>query len=133
MISTLEQLKIDEGFRGKPYVDTVGKITIGYGHNLDDNPLTEKQAEQILKDDLELVIRECVLLPYYSELDPPRRSIVLQMVFNMGMPNFKGFKKMNAALSAKNYELAAIELLDSKAARDLPIRYERLAKIMRLG
>ena len=35
-----ERLKNDikrhEGFRSKPYKDTVGKTTIGYGRNLDD-------------------------------------------------------------------------------------------------
>jgi lysozyme len=133
MISTLEQLKIDEGLSLKLYKCTSDKWSIGYGRNLEDNPLTIEEAEYLLKSDLEKVSRECAKLPYYSELDPHRRSVILNMVFNMGMRRFKGFKEMNKALSARNYELATIELLDSDAARKLPERYGRLAKIMRFG
>ena len=43
-----EQLMIDEGFRSKPYSDTVGKLTIGYGRNLDDVGITRNEAFQML-------------------------------------------------------------------------------------
>ena len=33
--------KINEGLRSKPYVDTVGKVTIGVGRNLTDRGLSE--------------------------------------------------------------------------------------------
>ena len=32
----VQQLTRDEGIRNKPYVDTVGKVTIGVGRNLSD-------------------------------------------------------------------------------------------------
>ena len=28
-------MKIDEGYRGKPYLCTAGHLTVGWGHNLD--------------------------------------------------------------------------------------------------
>lgn len=131
-MSAIEQIKIDEGFRGKPYLDTVGKATIGYGRNLDDNPLTKEEAEYLLKNDLKKVAQECCLLPYFSELSSSRRAVILNMVYNLGMTRFKKFKETNKALSAKNYLLASIEMLDSKWAReDVGDRAVRLAKIMR--
>ena len=130
-MSVLDQLKIDEAFRGKPYKCTAGKTTIGYGRNLDDNPLTEEEAEYLLKNDLEKVSYECCKLPYFSELSIVRRSVILNMVFNLGMPRFKKFKKMNKALSEKNYLLASIEMLDSKWARQVGDRAIRLSELMK--
>ena len=34
----------DEGFRSRPYKDTAGKLTIGYGLNIDDMEMTKKEA-----------------------------------------------------------------------------------------
>lgn len=39
----VKELKVEEGFRSKPYKDTVGELTIGYGRNLHGLPLTEKE------------------------------------------------------------------------------------------
>ena len=36
IIGIFDQLKRDEGLRLTPYQDSVGKLTIGYGRNLDD-------------------------------------------------------------------------------------------------
>ena len=42
-----ELLKKHEGIRSKPYKDTVGKITIGVGRNLDDVGLSN---DEIIND-----------------------------------------------------------------------------------
>lgn len=132
-MSALEQIKFDEGFRGKPYLDTVGKTTIGYGRNLDDNPLTKEEAGYLLKNDLKKVSYECCKLPYFSELTIPRRAVIINMVFNLGMTRFKKFKKTNKALADKNYLLASIEMLDSKWARQVGDRATRLSEQMKNG
>ena len=40
----IEHIKKHEGFKSKPYKDTKGKWTVGYGRNLDDNPLTPDEC-----------------------------------------------------------------------------------------
>lgn len=132
-LELIEELKRDEGFRGKPYKDTVGKLTIGYGRNLDDNPLTEQEAEILLINDLEKILYDACKLNYYSELTLSRQSVILNMIYNLGINRFMQFKKMNAAISVKNYELAAMEMLDSKWAKQVGDRAVRLSNIMRHG
>ena len=46
------ELTRDEGLRLQPYRDSVGKLTIGVGHNLDANGITYAAAMQILEDDI---------------------------------------------------------------------------------
>ena len=130
-ITIIDQLKHDEGFRGQPYKCTAGKTTIGYGRNLDDNPLTEKEAEYLLTNDINKVVYECRKLPYYSELSSLRKSVIVNMVFNIGMSRFKKFVKLHKALSERNYLRASVEMLDSKWARQVGSRATRLADLMK--
>lgn len=51
-------LKLDEGLRLKPYRDTVGKLTIGIGRNLDDVGISEAEAEYLLSNDLDRTISD---------------------------------------------------------------------------
>ena len=126
-----EQLKIDEGFSGRVYQCTAGKNTIGYGRNLDSNPLTREEAEVLLVNDLKQVVKECLKLEYFPNLKPERRAVILNMVYNMGMPNFMNFKKLNEALISHDYEKASIEMRASKWARQVPNRAVALSEIMK--
>ena len=131
MKSAVQQLKEDEGFRGNVYKCTAGKNTIGYGRNLDDNPLTEDEAEFLLNSDLQKIVANLSDLPFYSRLTPQRRGVVINMTYNLGLPRFKQFKRMIAAMYLCDYELAADEMLDSKWAKQVGNRADRLAEIMR--
>ncbi len=132
-MSAIEQIKEDEGFSGRVYRCTAGATTIGYGRNLDQNPLTPEEAEHLLKNDLKIVLKQAVRLPYYHRLPPVRRGVILNMIYNIGISRFNKFVKMNDALCNNNYELAADEMLDSKWATQVGERAQRLAKQMRLG
>jgi lysozyme len=64
----LEQLKRDEGLRLKPYVDTVGKVTIGYGTNLTDG-IDQGEAEYLLSNRLNQKRLELLAaLPWVADL-----------------------------------------------------------------
>ena len=47
-MNAIELIKYHEKYRRFPYRCTAGKLTIGYGWNLDDNGITEDQASYIL-------------------------------------------------------------------------------------
>src|ERR1035437_5432659 len=91
--SIIDQLMRDEGFRADVYTDTVGKRTIGYGHNLDANPLpdlvtpvTTAQALSILGKDVERISTFLITrLPWVTTLGDARYGVLQNMSFNMGV------------------------------------------------
>ena len=128
-----ESLRIHEGLKLKPYTDTEGHLTIGFGHNLD-NGITIKQAYALLADDIDTAKKELDrYLPGLMGHDDARQNVLIEMVFNMGMPRLSGFKKMLAALDSRDYAQAAKEMEDSKWAKQVGARAQTLAKQMREG
>lgn len=123
-----------EGLRLKPYKCPAGKLTIGYGHNLEDNGITKEVAEKLLKSDLQYADIECLShIPSYARIDEARKFVLLDMCFNMGISRLLTFKKMLAALQEGYYERAAYEMLNSKWAKQVGRRAKELAEIMKTG
>src|SRR5690554_2169347 len=129
----ITQLKRHEGLRLKPYRDTVGKLTVGYGRNLDDRGITAEEAELMLTRDVDEVIEDLERMPLFLSLDPMRKVVLANMCFNLGLPGLLGFKKMLAALSLHDFDEAARQMMDSKWARQVGVRAVELSEIMRTG
>lgn len=128
------QLMRHEGLRLKPYRCTAGKLTIGYGRNLDDRGISSLEAAAMLDADIRQTVEECVaVFAWFNYLDTVRQDVVANMVFNLGIPKFMRFKNLIAALRAQDYRRAADEMLDSKWAQQVGARAEELAKQMRTG
>lgn len=129
----IKHLKWAEGVRYYPYKDSVGKLTIGVGRNLDDNGLTDEEVEFILQTDIKRVVSNCRSLDYWNTLDPVRQLIIADMVFNLGLPRFSLFRKLNAALALKDYTLAAAEMKDSRWYQQVGRRAVKLCEAMTTG
>jgi len=129
----LQQLQRHEGLRLKPYRDAVGKLTIGYGRNLDDRGISEDEAGFMLDNDIDQVVAELERLPLYLGLDSVRQTVLANMAFNMGVPTLLEFRRMLGALAEKDWDRAADEMLDSKWARQVGSRAVELSELMRLG
>lgn len=124
----------DEGLRLKPYTDTVGKLSIGYGRNLADVGISQGEARQLLDNDLSTAVAALTrAYPLVETLSPARQIVLASMAFNMGVPRLSTFRKMWASLMAKDYESAAVEMLDSDWAAQVGARASRLAETMRTG
>lgn len=134
----------DEGFRARVYDDRTGiplgilpsggHATAGYGFELSVNGLTVAESLLILHSRIQGRCKELdAALPWWRTLDEVRCGVLLNVSFNLGVPRLLGFHKMLAALQAKDYELAACELLDSDAARENVARYLRLSNQLRTG
>jgi len=113
-----DRLKQKEGLRLKPYQDSVGVLTIGYGHNLQ-RGISQEVAEMVFAEDLYDAIRDAWKLPFFHRLDDVRKAALVEMVFNMGLPRLQTFKQMLGALAGAEYDRAAVEALDSKWARQV--------------
>ena len=132
--SIIDQIKLDEGFRSKPYKCTANKLTIGYGRNIEDNGITESEAESLLLSDVKNTQIELLAkFEWFSMLKGSRQGVLINMCFNLGMPRLLKFKKMLAALSDHNYNEAAKQMLDSKWSRQVGDRSARLSNTMRKG
>jgi len=121
-----------EGVRHTLYKDSLGIPTIGVGHNLN-KPLSNEAVEQILKDDIADAKRDAESFPWFNRLDDVRQAVVIDMLFNMGLSRFKGFKRMIGHIAAGTYSAAALEMLDSLWAKQVGKRAEELAEMMRSG
>lgn len=126
------QLRRDEGFRLKPYRDTVGKLTIGSGRNLDDVGLFPDEVALMLDNDIRSRQESLGRFDWFMALDEARQGALINVAF-MGIPRLLAFTKMIQALEVHDYERAAAELLDSKYAGQVGQRAERLARQLITG
>lgn len=130
----IEALMKDEGFRARPYKDTMGKTTVGYGRNLDDNPLTIPEAKALLLNDVTRTVAAMdARMPWYRTLNDVRKAVLINMAFNLGVLGLLTFRKMIAAIQRGDFVEAAREMRSSKWYQQVGHRAERLAKEMETG
>ena len=109
-----------EGLRLMPYHCTSGKLTIGVGRNLDDRGITEDEAMILLANDIKIVQEELLARwDWMSDLPPRAQMVVMDLAFNMGVPGLSNFQNMLRDLKDGNWQGAAINLLDSRYAKQV--------------
>ena len=127
-----EDLIADEGIRLKPYLCPAGKTTIGVGRNLDDVGITEDEAMEMLENDIERVKSQLAkALPWLETKPPDVQRAIANMTFQMGLGALLKFKKMLAALQARDYNAARREALDSAWAKQTPQRAKRVTDLFK--
>lgn len=129
-----QQIKRHEGLVLTATKGTLDDWFIGYGHDLN-SPITPDIAERILDHDLAVAVVEAHRLPpeFRKQLNETRARVIANMIFNMGRRRFMTFKRMVAAVEARDFTEAAAEMLDSKWAGQVSNRAVELAEIMRHG
>src|SRR5258708_34756043 len=84
--SLAETLKKDEGFSAKPYQDTRGKTTIGWGRNLTDKGISEAEAMMLLDNDIaEHTALLDKYLQWWTTLAETRQLALANVAFNLGV------------------------------------------------
>lgn len=143
----LELIKQAEGFRAKPYYCPAGKLTQGYGRNLealpldgyeqtflnDDGSVDRDVAEDWAMEEIEHCYNQLSTLSFFTKVDDVRQAVLIDMCYNLGMAGFLKFKGMIRALESQDYGLAAAEMVDSKWYRQVGNRGVRNVAIMRTG
>ena len=129
----LSQVMRHEGFRDKPYLDSQGHQTVGYGRNLDANGISQDEAIHLLRHDLNIAEQELEKYQWFYQLSNVRKDALVNMMFNIGATSFAKFHNMIDFLAERNYSRAAEEMLDSKYARQVKGRAKELAMQLETG
>lgn len=133
----VEQLKIDEGCRLTAYQDTVGVWTIGYGHTggvKKGDKITQKDADDLLlADTLQAAVDASSLPVAFDGLNAVRQAVLINMSFNLGKTRLLAFKRTLLAIAIRDYDNAALYMLQSKWSKQVGNRSIRLAKMMKTG
>lgn len=133
MTNLLAIIRRHEGLRLKPYLCSEGKITIGFGRNLEDMGISEKEAEMLLMSDIERCYEELDVFSWFHDLDQVRQEAMVNMLFNLGLPTFLEFKRTLKFMAEGAYSQAAAEMLDSKWANQVGDRANELAYMVETG
>jgi len=132
-----EQLKIDEGVKYEIYLDHLGYPTFGIGHLITEadeehgkpvgTPITEERVNSVFDKDVEIYVSEAKkVFPKLAELPSEAQEVIVNMTFNMGAPRLSKFKKFIAAVEARNWDTASVEMMDSRWAKQVGNRAVRL-------
>lgn len=138
-----EEIAIDEGIKYEIYLDHLGLPTFGIGHLVrDDDPehgepvgtaVSEDRVNECFDKDVEIVIDDCrQLYEDFDDLPAEAQLIIANMMFNMGRPRLSQFKGMKAGVDARDWQKAAIEMVDSRWYKQVTNRAQRLVDRMQL-
>lgn len=136
-MSIIKRIKFEEGYRKYMYECSEKKTTIGYGTNLEEG-LSKEEAEALLKIRLNKVLSRLnshKVFPNlnYKRLPSDTREALADMMYQLGLPRFKEFKKMIKALEEREFDKARDECLDSLYHKQTKERCERNAKLIKNG
>jgi len=131
-------LRVAEGCRLTAYRDSVGVITIGYGHNLEAHPIPQALADQWLDEDILAAKRDLEgAMPWVMALDEVRQRALLELCFNLGINGLAKFNRAGGTLEAVrqgDYATAAIRLLGNERwVGEVGLRAYRIASMLRTG
>ena len=131
------EIEDDEGRVYQIYTCPAGELTFGVGHLVKDydpefgepegTPVMPMRVDDALTDDINIALFDCSEI--FDEFDDfPRevRKILANMMFQLGINRFRGFKKMIAAIEDRNWSLAGDEMRDSLWNKQTHARSERL-------
>jgi lysozyme len=130
-------LIIDEGEVAYAYQDSRGFWTIAVGRLIDKRAggrLRPDEIALLLKNDMaDAIVDARALFPNFNGLSANRKAALANMAFNLGQTKLAQFKRLRAAVAAKDFQKAAAEMLQSAWAKQVGARADRLAKLMKKG
>jgi lysozyme len=156
-------IKKHEAFKSKAYLCTKKKVTIGWGHNIQDNPLTKDQVELIAKrqplvkkyppyiliegitleeadyifiSDYKNAEADAILfvgVDHWANLNTARRAVIIDMSFCLGATKLQGFGGLQKALREKRWAGAGMHIRGSLFFTQVRSRGPRLVSMMEKG
>lgn len=127
-------IKRHEGLRLRAYLDTKGKLTIGYGLNLDaaaakaicaqlklnyvsirnGQAITEADADAIFVIQLKAVNSQArAIFSKFQTMPANAQAVIQDLLFNLGIAGFLQFHDTIEAMQVQDWQAAADHLTDS--------------------
>ncbi len=139
LLKLRKELIRDEALRLTVYRDSVDLYTIGVGHELGATPrmtvITNEEAMALLTWDIEVAIGGATALlgsVAFNALSDARQRALTNMCFNLGHRIWE-FGKFITALNKADWPTAAAEMMDSKWAKEVGERADRLHAMILTG
>lgn len=130
-MNTVDLISRQEGFRGMPYDDSLGKPTIGYGTLL---PITEDEGQLLLASRLDPILKGLQInLPWFNQLDGVREAAMLSWAYQLGVAGVMAFHHALDAIEAHDWQHAYDAMLDSLWAKQTPARAAEVAGMILNG
>jgi lysozyme len=142
-------IKDDEGLLLKPYRCSEHKLTIGYGYNMEANPLpkhievylnahgsiTKEMADELFEGKYteSVVAARNIIGNAWSFTNEVRRAVIISMIYQMGEAGFRKFVNTIKYIKATNWIHAAYQMLQSKWEDQTEDRAHRYALMMATG
>ena len=127
-----KQLIRDEGDVPYAYQDSLGYWTIGVGFLIDKRKggrLPDTVRDFWLDCEISKITSELEKrLPFFSKLSQVRKDTLINMAFNLGVNGLLNFKITIQLMAVGLHEAAAAEMLDSRWARQVGQRANRLSQ-----
>lgn len=124
------ELTRDEARRTKPYRDTEGLLTIGVGWNLDHNGLPDDVIDTLLERGIDQAEEALDNIDsVWRTLNENRQMVLLNMAFNLGQGRLAGFRNMWAAIRSGRLDEVPEHMMDSKWAKQVGSRADRLVEL----
>ena len=133
MTALKNRIKLHEGCRLRPYRDSEGVLTAGYGRNLEAVPFSRTEVDLMFDNDFDRARQLARSFHVYEQLNSVRRGVLIEMVFQMGKAGVARFKNFLKAAQAEDWDKAHDEMLDSKWHEQSTRRCEELAALFRDG
>jgi len=131
------EIKEHEGYRDTVYLDSLSKRTVGFGHlcvedHWEDGKQYDKEyLEEIFEKDFNIALTDANKILDGKPVNHIAREVIIELVFNIGMPRTKKFVKCLAALDNEDYNEAGNQILDSLYAKQVPARAGKLSGKMK--
>jgi lysozyme len=131
-----------EGFKTKPYKDSLGLWTIGVGHLIGDGKtlppewnreFTKEEVMTLFDKDYEHHKKLAEKLPGYSLANEKGRAALIDLTFNMGPGWASTFKLGVQALLKGDFKEAANQFIDSKWFKQVKGRGVTITNLLRDG
>ena len=137
LLSLKKKIKKNEGFRNKPYLDSLGHPTIGYGHlitNREKKTFKGKFSKEFLLKLFDKDFKKA-LTDYKKNFNHKKHSkntkeVLVEMIFQLGIKKQQKFLKLNNHIKKNDMFLAALEMKNSLWYKQTPKRVEGLVKLL---